>query len=272
MILALDATNWLHATYHATNGVGVLDTVKNRIAALSARVQPSTVLAYFDRRSFRHELYPGYKANRPSKPARLIEILQDAEEALFSHAELVWQNGFEADDCLATTARIGLERGERVILATGDKDVRQCLVDGQVTQLRGFKTDHGRTCDEKWCTAATLRDEYGLSPAQWPSFQALYGDTGDNLPGAKGFGQKTTLACLAKCANVGECLANPWALPLSDRLRQNLAAFKAEAETMLRLVTLRTDVAKVEAALGVEKDSEELPRPALDLCCNGANM
>ena len=259
MILAIDATNWIHAIWHAQNGVGVLDTVRNRITALAARVQASVVLACFDRPSFRHGLYPAYKANRPPKPESLNDVLKDAEEALFSSADLTWQTGFEADDCLATAARIGRQRGERVILASGDKDVRQCLVEGQVTQLRGFKTERGRVCQEIWYTAATLKKDTSLVPAQWPSYQALCGDTGDNLPGCKGFGEKTTLACLAKCANLGEGLARQWELPLSPRLRQNLAAFARQAETMLALVTLRTDVPNVAAVLGAAEYSD-IPR------------
>ena len=229
--------------------------MKNRIAALTARVQAEQVLACFDRRSFRHDLYPTYKAGRPPKPASLNDVLKDAEEDLFSVADLVWQNGFEADDCLATAARIGAASGRRVVLATGDKDVRQCLIEGQVTQLRGFKTERGRVRDEKWYTAATLREEYALTPAQWPSYQALCGDTGDNLPGCKGFGAKTTLACLAKCHDLGECLARQWELPITPRLRGNLAAFAKQSELMLRLVTLETGVAAVENALSVSMDS-----------------
>jgi len=122
MILAIDATNWLHAIYHAQQGIDVLITVKNRIAAMTARVQADTVLACFDRRSFRYDLFPAYKANRPPKPASLNDMLRDAEEALFSHADLVWQSGYEADDCLATAAYVGYQRGERVVLASGDKD------------------------------------------------------------------------------------------------------------------------------------------------------
>jgi DNA polymerase-1 len=207
------------------------------------------VVACFDRPSFRKDLFAGYKAKRPPKALGLEDCLRDAPETLGRVATIAAEDGFEADDHLASLAAIGTASGQRVILATGDKDVRQCLVDDWVTQLRGFRMDHGQVMDCEWFTAKCLREQMGLEPAQWVSYQALCGDHGDNIPGCEGFGEKTTLAVLKVAGNLAGCFANPLALPITPRLRNKLLQFRWNSDLMLKLVTLRTDSEAAKDAL-----------------------
>jgi 5'-3' exonuclease len=250
MYLGIDATNWIHQLWHAHAGQGVLDAARRRLDALVAEWPASAVVACFDRRSFRHDLDATYKATRGKRDPGLCEVLAQAPEA-FSHvATIAAEDGYEADDCLATLGSIGFLRGEKTVLASPDKDLRQCLRDKQVAILRGFKTDRGRVLSPDWFMAADLRDVYGLRPEQWPDYQALVGDSGDNVKGCPGWGEKTAAAVLGKVGTLAACLANPWGVPgISAKQRESLFQFKERAGTVLKLVTLRTDCGAVFDAM-----------------------
>ncbi len=82
-----------------------------------------------------------------------------------------------------------------------------------------------------------------------PNYQALCGDSTDGIPGCPGWGEVTTLAAMQRAGSLAEMFRNPWALPITPKQQNSLLKFKAQAETMLRLVTLRTDVDAVWDAL-----------------------
>jgi 5'-3' exonuclease len=244
MILAIDATNWIHSTWHAQRGTGVLTTVCTRLSALIDRLSPSHVVACFDRKSFRHQLFPAYKAGRKEKPEGLLRDLAEAPAAVADLATVCAEDGFEADDCLATLATAG-KRGEKVVLASPDKDLRQCLVEGQVTILKSFTLASGKVETCEWFTAARLLAEFKLTPGQWPDYQALCGDSTDGIPGCAGWGEVTALAAMQKVGSLAEMFKNPWSLPITPKQQTALLKFKLQAEKMLSLVRLRTDVEAV---------------------------
>jgi len=242
MILGIDATNWIHSLWHAQSGKGVLDSACRRMNGLVDRLHPRHVVACFDRRSFRHDIFPAYKSKRKEKPERLCADLAEGPAAVADLATVFAEDGFEADDCLASLARAGQLIGEKVVVASPDKDLRQCLVAGEVTILRSFVLRGDGVIDLDWFTADRLHKEYALSPAQWPDFQALCGDSTDGIPGCVGWGEKTSLAALHKAGSLAEILRNPWALSITQKQQGNLMAFKPHADKMLRLVTLCTEV------------------------------
>lgn len=246
MILGIDATNWVHKIWHGQNGRDVLETVCRWIDALAVRVRPDVIVACLDHGSFRRDIYPPYKAKRPPRALGLDDVLDEAPARLAEVVTVARQEGFEADDCLATLARIGLDRGERVVLASGDKDLRQCLADGQVTQLRGFRTHGGNVADEEWYTAATLRSIMGIEPGQFVEFQILCGDSGDGVPGCPGWGEKTSLAAIRRFWTVEGVYANVLALSVTQKQRGALEAFRGDVDLMRRLVTLSTDVSTIK--------------------------
>jgi 5'-3' exonuclease len=249
MILAIDGTNWIHSLWHAQHGRGVLAAVCARITALVDRLKPQHVVACFDRRSFRHDLFPAYKAGRKEKPADLVRDLEEGPAAVAELAAICAEDGFEADDCLAALAAAGQQLGQKVVLASPDKDLRQCLVDGQVTILRSFTLLRDQVETLEWFTTCKLRQDFKLVPSQWPAYQALCGDSTDGIPGCVGWGEVTTLAVLQKAGSLDEILKNPWTLPITSKQQTSLMKFKLQAEKMLRLVTLRTDVPAVWDAL-----------------------
>ena len=249
MILAIDATNWIHVLWHTQPGPDLAQTVATRVKVLAESLRATHIVAAFDRRSFRRDLCPAYKAHREAKPADLVAALAAAEEAVAAVATIAAEVGFEADDQLATLARLGVAAGERVVLASPDKDVRQCLMDGWVSILRKFSVSQGAITKPEWLTARQLGRETGLVPAQWPDYQALCGDPTDGIQGCPGIGPKTAAAILVKCQTLRGCWANPFAMPVTPAKREAVLKFRGVADLVLQLVTLRTDCQAAADAL-----------------------
>lgn len=152
-------------------------------------------------KNFRHELFENYKAQRPPMPDDLrvqIEPLKEAMEVL--GVPLVVSQGEEADDCIASlAARYKSERP--VVILGADKDLKQCL-DENV-----FMWDPaGRK--EKITSLADFREDTGLEPDQWADFQALVGDSADNIPGVPGVGKVTAGKLMAKYPSLEEIRDN----------------------------------------------------------------
>ncbi|WP_207782271.1 DNA polymerase I [Phytoactinopolyspora limicola] len=151
--------------------------------------QPTHVAVAFDvsRKTFRNEMYPEYKANRSSSPDEFkgqVALIKEVLAALRIPA--VEQEGYEADDIIATLAERAQADGVDVLICTGDRDTFQ-LVNERVTVLypkRGVS-------DLSRMTPDAVQERYGLSPTQYPDFAALRGDPSDNLPNIPGVGEKT---------------------------------------------------------------------------------
>jgi DNA polymerase-1 len=248
LYLGIDGTNWVHVLYHAKGGPdGVLDAFLARIAALDAALNPGALLTCFDRPSFRPAIIPAYKGDRDERPEDLGGVLASAEKAAGSVGQVAFQDGFEADDCLATLAAHGVRCGYQVVLATPDKDLRQCLAPG-VRLLTKFRVERGECTAGEWWTEKTLLEKHGLRPDQWTSFQALVGNN-DNLPSAMGWGPKAAEKALEACGSLGAMLAKPDSVPCTDKQRASLREFGRIAVDVLAVVTMRTDVDAVFDAL-----------------------
>lgn len=151
--------------------------------------KPSHVAAAFDvsRKTFRKEKYPEYKEGRAATPDEFrgqIDITKEVLGAL--GITVLAEEGFEADDLIATLATQAQDEDFRVLVVTGDRDSLQ-LVSDDVTVLypkKGVSDLHRFTPD-------AVVEKYGLTPTQYPDFAALRGDPSDNLPGIPGVGEKT---------------------------------------------------------------------------------
>jgi 5'-3' exonuclease len=248
VLIGIDGTNWVHVLWHATGGRGVVASVVDRARALIDKLQPAAAVACFDRRSFRHGLVDGYKSDRKPRPAGLTEDLAAAETALGTLCTIAAEDGYEADDALATLAWYGKTAGVPVTLATPDKDLRQCL-GGGCRILRSFVLRQGEATEGDWFTEMRLFDEYGLQASQWAEYQMLVGDRGDAVIGCPGWGEKTAAKALIKCKTLAECWRNPWAVPCTDKQRDALVKWKPQADLVRQLVTLRTDCQAVWDAM-----------------------
>ncbi|HET7012624.1 MAG TPA: DNA polymerase I [Streptosporangiaceae bacterium] len=183
---------------------------------------PTHVAVAFDRSepTFRHEQYVEYKANRDKAPDDFKSQLSLIFEVLDALG-IRWLSspGFEADDVIATLATKAAADGMRVLIVTGDRDAYQ-LVNDDITVLylvRGV-SEMGRF------TPQAVFDKYGLTPAQYPDFAALRGDTSDNLPGIPGVGEKTATKWIVDYGSLGALVDHVDQIKgrVGDNLRDNL--------------------------------------------------
>ncbi len=189
-------------------------------------------------RSFRNDLWPGYKSDE-GVPAELRAQFDAAEEATRSLGITTWSmREFEADDALATGAARFRDAVEQVRILTPDKDLGQCLWGRRVVQVDRVRR---REIDED-----ALLSRRGIRPASVPDFLALVGDDADGIPGLPGFGEKTAGALLAQYARLERVPRDPARWPSLIRGAAQLSAVLESArETALfyrRLATLVTDV------------------------------
>lgn len=152
--------------------------------------------------TFRHKLFEPYKAQRDATPEPLIQQIEPVKRAMaLLGVRAITSSGVEADDLMASlAARFKSERP--VVLVAADKDLKQCLDKRVIIWDPSGK-------QERLITLATFQEDTGLSPSQWPDFQALTGDSSDNIPGVPGVGPKTASKVLEK-------------LPTLEDLRQGL--------------------------------------------------
>ena len=190
-------------------------------------------------RSFRNELYAGYKTEA-GVPPELLAQFPLAERAMEALGVIVWPMvEFEADDALATGAARWADRPEveRIWICTPDKDLAQC-VRGERVVMRDRRRD--RTVDEAGVVA-----RWGVGPASIPDYLALVGDSADGFPGLPGWGARSAAAVLGRFehleaipADVGE-----WHVDVRSpaTLNATLRARWSDALLFRRLATLSTD-------------------------------
>jgi 5'-3' exonuclease len=189
-------------------------------------------------RSFRNDLWPGYKTEE-GVPGELLAQLDAAEEATRALGLTTWSMAeFEADDALATGAERFREAAEQVRILTPDKDLGQCLAGRRVVQVDRLR---GRVIDEE-----ALRARRGIGPESVPDWLALVGDEADGIPGIPGFGEKTASALLARFVHLegipGEASRWPPGLRGAERLARELESGREAALLYRRLATLARDV------------------------------
>ncbi len=146
--------------------------------------------------SFRNDLYDGYKTSEGMEP-EILEQIPVLEERLGELGITVWPMiEFEADDALASAARIATQNPavHQVRIYSPDKDLAQCVSGRRVVQVdrRG-----GNIIDEQG-----VREKYGVSPNSIPDYLALVGDSADGYPGVPGWGEKSAQVLLARYGNV----------------------------------------------------------------------
>ncbi len=234
---ALPAENFKTHSGQVTNAVyGFTSMLIN----LLRDEQPSHVAAAFDvsRQTFRAERFPEYKANRSKAPDEFkgqIEITKDVLGAL--GIPVMAEEGFEADDVIATLTTQAEALGYRVLVVTGDRDSFQLVTDG-VTVLYPKKG----VSDLTRFTPAAVEEKYGLTPAQYPDFAALRGDPSDNLPGIPGVGEKTATKWIKEYGDLVGLVDNVDKVrgKVGDALRENLAnvLLNRELTEMVRDVPL----------------------------------
>ena len=201
--------------------------------------RPASMVVAWDARekTFRHEEFEEYKAQRPRMPDLLSQQWERFPELMeaFGLVNLV-KPGYEADDILGTLAEVAKKEGVGSMVVTGDRDAMQ-VVDDDIWVM---STGRGIT-DVKIYTPAAVVERFGVTPALIPDYIGLKGDTSDNIPGVPGVGEKTAAALLQQFGSIDAMYAHLDEVK-SEKRRELLRAHEAEARLSKRLATMVLDV------------------------------
>ncbi|MFC7054158.1 DNA polymerase I [Hansschlegelia quercus] len=246
-LVLVDGSSYIFRAFHAlppltrpSDGlpVGAVSGFCNMLWKLlrdAGWVDPTHLAVIFDKSevTFRKEIHETYKANRSEPPDDLIPqfpLIRRATEAFSIPA--IEKGGYEADDLIATYARLGAEAGAEVTIVGSDKDLFQ-LVGGLVTMLDPVK--------DKRIGPDEVFEKFGVRPEKMIDLQALAGDSVDNVPGVPGIGAKTAAQLLDQYGDLETLLERAHEISQPKR-RENLIANADLARVSKRLVTLETDV------------------------------
>lgn len=246
-VYVVDAMNYIFRAYHglpdnitSPRGIltnAVLGYLRTLLRIIKER-KPEYMASAFERdTSFRSAIFSGYKANRTRPPAEL--------EAQFDYCRKITAaigvacleaDAYEADDIIGTIAAKMSGEGHPVVVVTGDKDMCQ-LVSVNVCVYDIAK--------ENWLHEASVREKFGVAPAQIPDLLALHGDHVDNIPGVAGVGEKTARQILSVCQNIEDVVHTRIDTTLNfrgrdtilKRIRENMETVR----TSRNLATIRCD-------------------------------
>ncbi|MBI5586018.1 MAG: DNA polymerase I [Deltaproteobacteria bacterium] len=197
--------------------------------------QPRYLALVFDAKgpTFRHEIYPEYKAHRPPMPDALqVQIPYIKEISQAYGFPILEKEGLEADDLIGTLARQAQEKGFEVVIISGDKDLMQ-LVSPKVWMWDTLKD---QVFDQK-----AVRERFGSDPAMLPDIFGLAGDSSDNIPGVPGIGEKTAVKLIHTHGTLERLLADlPQLTPL--RLKEKIEKNRDQALLSRKLATIDTEV------------------------------
>ncbi len=244
----IDGSGYIFRAYHAlppltrkSDGLpigavhGFCAMLNKLLRETNAGERPTHLAVIFDKsgRSFRNDIYPDYKANRPDPPADLVPqfgLIRQATRAF--NVPCIEQENFEADDLIATYARQAVEKGATVRIISSDKDLMQLVRDG-VTLLDTMK--------DREIGEAEVKEKFGVLPGKVIEVQSLAGDSVDNIPGVPGIGVKTGAQLIEEYGDLENLLKHAGEIKQPKR-RENLIAFADQARVSHELVTLKDDV------------------------------
>jgi DNA polymerase-1 len=201
--------------------------------------RPDLIAVAWDRPepTFRHEALDTYKANREAAPDILRQQIGLVRQVLDSlQICMLEKPGVEADDIIATLATEARDRGDDVIIVTGDRDAYQLVEDPHVKVLYNRRG----VSDYVLYDEAGIFERTGVTPAQYPQYAAMRGDTSDNLPGVPGVGEKTAAKLINEHGGLDGIFAN--LEKCTPKLRENLGAAEDAVRKNLELMILLRDV------------------------------
>lgn len=240
-LLIIDFNNLLYAHYYSkplinTKGQSV-HAIKGflyRLKNLRDMFDPDYILIARDvsrRKTFRRELYPGYKGTRGTTPDDLIFQSKSTLQILdLMGYPIIGHERYEADDIMGMASKLGSDLDMEVIIVSGDKDLYQLVNDN--VSIWSFRLN-------ELVTPQYLSEVYGLTPNQWIDLKILQGDKSDNIPGIPGIGQKTALQLMKGFGSISEIYSN--INKLSESFQNKLKLGKDQLQLSRILVTILTD-------------------------------
>ncbi|MDA1097467.1 MAG: DNA polymerase I [Proteobacteria bacterium] len=247
-LFLIDASAYIFRAYHAlppltrkSDGlpIGAVSGFCNMLAKLVDDVRDAGEVDFFGvifdaaRKTFRNDIYPEYKANRPPAPEDLVPqfpLVKRASQAF--NLATIEMPGYEADDVIATYARQAREAGMLVTIVSSDKDLMQ-LVGGGVIMHDPMK--------QRNIGPDQVQEKFGVGPDRVIDVQALCGDATDNVPGVPGIGIKTAALLINEYGDLDGVLTRAGEIKQPKR-RQNIIEHADLARVSRQLVTLKVDV------------------------------
>jgi DNA polymerase I len=214
---------------------GFCNMLNKLVDDITAEEDSGHMAVIFDtaRKTFRSDFYPEYKAHRPPAPDDLIPQFPLFREATKAFNVATWEmDGFEADDLIATYARMAREEGYEVVIVSSDKDLMQMVGEG-ITMLDPMK--------QRRIGPDEVLEKFGVGPDRVIDVQALAGDSADNVPGVPGIGLKTAALLINEYGDLDGVLERAGEIKQNKR-RENLIEFAEQARISRDLVTLKQDV------------------------------
>ncbi|WP_114767536.1 DNA polymerase I [Vibrio rhodolitus] len=267
-LILIDGSSYLYRAFHAYPGTmsnGEIPTnavygVVNMLRSMMRQFASDRIAVVFDAKgkTFRDDMYPEYKANRPPMPDDLrcqIEPLHNVIRAM--GLPLISISGVEADDVIGTLASQASQQGIPVLISTGDKDMAQ-LVDENVTLIN--------TMTNVVLDREGVIEKFGIPPELIIDYLALMGDKVDNIPGVPGVGDKTATALLQGIGGLDKLFENlddiaPLGFRGSKTMAKKLVDNKDNALLSYELATIKLDVEmefKPQELVKAEPNTDEL--------------
>ncbi len=241
-LVLVDGSSYLYRAFHAmpnfTNSrgepTGAVYGITNMLRKLLNDYDPEYIAVVFDAKgkTFRDELYPDYKANRPPMPPELREQVDPVHAVVTALGlPMLVVEGVEADDVIGTLAKQASAEGFDTLISSGDKDLTQ-LVDTQVTMINTMSDTH---FDIKG-----VEKKFGVAPGHIIDYLALIGDSSDNIPGVPKVGPKTAVKWLQQYGSLDEIINH--ADEIGGKVGENLRASLAQIPLSRELTTIKCDV------------------------------
>src|SRR6201985_1220883 len=253
-VFMVDGSSYIFRAYHAlpplnrksdglqVNAVlGFCNMLWKLLRDMPEDNRPTHLAIIFDKSeiTFRNKLYPDYKAHRPPAPDDLIpqfKFIRDAVRAF--DLPCLEQNGFEADDLIATYARLATERGATTTIVSSDKDLMQLVTDKVVMY---------DTMKDRRIGIPEVIEKFGVPPEKVVEVQALAGDSTDNVPGVPGIGVKTAAQLIVEYGDLEQLLFR--AGEIKQPKRREALLENADKARISRQLVLLDDKVELEVPL-----------------------
>jgi DNA polymerase-1 len=259
-LILVDGSSYLFRAYHVPylqalstadgQPTGAITGVLNMLRSLKKDYPNGNVIAIFDAKgkTFRNDMYPEYKANRPPMPDDLRTQIAPLHEIITAMGlPLLVIPGVEADDVIGTLAKQADELGIETVISTGDKDMAQ-LVTPHVRLIN--------TMTDVEMDVAGVSEKFGVRPDQIIDYLALMGDKVDNIPGVNKCGPKTAVKWLAEHGTLDEVIAN--ADKVKGKIGENLRDALEQLPLSYQLATIKCDVKLEQTAAELSANEPDI--------------
>ena len=241
-LLLVDGSSYLYRAFHALPDLrssdgrptGAIFGVLNMLQKLIKSERPNYLSVIFDTpvKTFRHEIFPEYKANRQKTPDDLIAQIEPLHQAIINLGlPLLAVDGVEADDVIGTLAVEADRRKVKTLIATGDKDMAQLVTEN--IHLIDTMKDHRMGPKE-------VEEKFGIAPDRFIDYLTLAGDASDNIPGVEKVGPKTAIKWISEYGSLDGVIQN--ADQIKGKVGENLVSALGQLDLFKTLVTIKCDV------------------------------